>query len=346
MTEQTVAPQPRADTPAPAPVPDPAEPAPASAPAPAEVPPVPAPAPPVPAPAPPPLPGGPAPLPPPPAGDAAVPVGDAAVPLVSTGWQEPPAGPRKPRRALRAVARWTAAVLVFGAASAGTAYGITSMERTDVPGLSTVSDGRWDYPELALPALPPGKARPFDASNDAEIHYADVRKLLLPAPAGSVPDKKLTGDWVPSAQFLSEFAGDDRSHLGQVLTDSALRHTAGRGWTMPDGTSTKIYLLQFNSVAFATDLGDELSMRNGEQPLPAGVTGLVLDDSWPDDTISADVQPYVFDEEKPYDKEHTRVAYVIAGDTVAMIEQSRGGGGKAAKVPFQQTVILQNQLLG
>lgn len=64
------------------------------------------------------------------------------------------ATPVPPRRVLRAVARWTAAALVLGGLGAGTAFGINSMERTDVPGLATESDGRWDYPRLSLPALP------------------------------------------------------------------------------------------------------------------------------------------------------------------------------------------------
>lgn len=102
-------------------------------------------------------------------------------------------GARPPRRVLRAVARWTAAVLVFGAAGAGTAYGITEMERTDVPGLATEDDGRWDYPALALPALPADKPRPYSDGNPSEIHHADLRELLLPAPAGVKVDKKLKG---------------------------------------------------------------------------------------------------------------------------------------------------------
>ncbi|MFF7360321.1 hypothetical protein [Streptomyces sp. NPDC008125] len=260
--------------------------------------------------------------------------------------QAPPARPRRPRRVLRAVARWTAAVLVFGAASTGTAYGIASMERTDVPGLSTVDDGRWDYPELSLPALPPHTSHPFDFSNDAEIHYVDVRDLLLPAPAGAVADKKLSGGWVPASQFLTEFAEDGRSHLGQVLTDSALRHVAARGWTMPDGTSSRIYLLQFDSVAFATGLSDELTSEGDQQALPVGVTGLELDDSWPEDSFPRTIRVDAYAEKKPYEKEHVRIAYAQAGDTLAVIVHSRKGGGEAAEVPFQQTVVLQDQLLG
>ncbi|MGW2842577.1 hypothetical protein ACWCWD_32915 [Streptomyces sp. NPDC001493] len=332
MTEQTVPPESRADGPAPvepAPVaPVPAEPVPV---APVPVDPVPAdPAPAAQAPAP-------ADFPPMPTVAPVVPVPDGP---------EPSARTRKPRRVLRAVARWTVAVLVLGAASTGTAYQIASMERTDVPGLSTVNDGRWDYPALSLPALPPGKGRPFDSSNDAEIHYADVRDLLLPAPAGSVPDKKLTGGWVSSSLLVSEFAEDDRSHLAQVLQDSALRHTTARGWTMPDGTSSRIHLLQFNSVGFSTALGDELTGWGDDQPLLDGTTGLELDESWPNAPMPEYVQPNVFTESKPYEKEHTRVAYVVAGDTLAVIVQSHKGSGETAKVPFQQTVILQDQLLG
>ncbi|GAA3372817.1 hypothetical protein GCM10020367_29940 [Streptomyces sannanensis] len=52
----------------------------------------------------------------------------------------------------------------------------------------------------------------------------------------------------------------------------------------------------------------------------------------------------VYVEPKPYGAEQTRLAYLRAGDTVALIAQTRKGG--AALVPFQQTVVLQNQLLG
>lgn len=56
---------------------------------------------------------------------------------------------------LRAVLRWSAAVLAFGVAGTGAAYGLVQPERTDIPGLSTRSDGRWAYPALGKPTLPP-----------------------------------------------------------------------------------------------------------------------------------------------------------------------------------------------
>ena len=49
-------------------------------------------------------------------------------------------------------------------------------------------------------------------------------------------------------------------------------------------------------------------------------------------------------EAKPYGAEQVRQAYLSAGDVYAVILQSRAGTAEA--VPFQQTVVLQSQLLG
>ncbi|MFC6514453.1 hypothetical protein ACFQFR_17320 [Streptomyces goshikiensis] len=72
-----------------------------------------------------------------------------------------PAAPApKDRRRLFAALRWTAAVVVFAAVGAACAYGIVRSDRTDVPGLSTRSDGRWDYPALVRPTPPPARPCP------------------------------------------------------------------------------------------------------------------------------------------------------------------------------------------
>ncbi|MFB8089909.1 hypothetical protein [Streptomyces sp. NPDC055992] len=256
-------------------------------------------------------------------------------------------GPRPPRRVLRAVARWTAAVLVFGAAGAGTAYGITSMERTDVPGLATEDDGRWDYPALALPALPADKPRPYNDGNPSEIHYADLRELLLPAPAGATVDKKLKGGWVSNEQFVSEFIETDRPGIVRTLREGTLRHIAARGWTMPDGTSNRIYLLQFSSADDADAYRDDryIGASSAGDPL-RGAHELKLDESWRGGGKIETTSSYVFSEPKPYDSAQVRAGYVVAGDTLAMVVQSREGGVGTPRVPFHQTLILQNQLLG
>ncbi|MBM7436694.1 hypothetical protein [Streptomyces sp. HB132] len=257
-----------------------------------------------------------------------------------------PTTPRPPRRVLRAALRWTAAVLVLGGLGAGTAVGIASMERTDVPGLGTRDDGRWDYPELSLPALPSGAPRPFSDFNTAEVHHADLRRLLLPAPAGATVDKKLDGGWVDIARYAAEYDKDERAAMTQRLGDSALRHIAARGWTMPDGTSSRIYLLRFNSVAYSTAFRDEL-LEDASRPLPlAGAAESSLDEDWsvvdgPEFTTARS-----FVENEDYGSEHVRHAYVLAGDTVALVVQARKGADGTEAVPFHQTVVLQNQLLG
>ncbi|MGW1930555.1 hypothetical protein [Streptomyces sp. NPDC001919] len=257
-----------------------------------------------------------------------------------------PAAPGRARRVLLAVARWTAAAVVCGGVGTGTALGITAMERTDVPGLATESDGRWDYPELRLPALPADRPRPFTSGNDGEIHHADLRELLLPAPAGATLDPKLKGGFVPTDAYLALYGKEFRADLKKTLADSTLRHVAARGWTTPDGTRTSIHLLRFSSVAYAEAYKDEAlhaDGADGPEALPDGVEGVVMDD-FADDVDVADTSLYVFREKKPYGPDQVRWAYVQAGDTLALITQTRRG--EALGVPFQQTVTLQNQLLG
>ncbi|WP_371630037.1 hypothetical protein OG892_21900 [Streptomyces sp. NBC_00341] len=261
----------------------------------------------------------------------------------------PPLPPtfRPPRRVLRAVARWTVAALVLGGLGAGSAYAITAKERTDVPGLATESDGRWGFPRLSLPALPPGAPRPFTEGNTAEVHHADLRRLLLPAPAGATADKKLTGGWISTERFVSEYEKSSRADIVAELKESPLRHIAARGWTMPDGTSSRIYLLQFNSAGYAEAFHDDRygGTATAGDP-PAGAARMELDESWSGGGKVEHTASYVAVEPKPFGAAQVRQAYLVAGDTVALVVQSRRGAGGTSRVPFHQTVILQNQLLG
>ncbi|MEU9405266.1 hypothetical protein AB0E08_06120 [Streptomyces sp. NPDC048281] len=151
------------------------------------------------------------------------------------------------------VLRWGSAVAVFVAVGCGTAYGITGLDRADVPGLGTHTDGRWAYPVLVKPPLPSGSPGPNDdARNPAGTHYADLRALVLPAPKGARADASLNGtdDWLATETFLKEFSlAPDREDVAQRLTDNGLRHIAARGWTTDDGTHTRVYLLQFDTGA-------------------------------------------------------------------------------------------------
>ncbi|MFC5217942.1 hypothetical protein [Streptomyces coerulescens] len=254
---------------------------------------------------------------------------------------------QKDRRVLRAVLRWTSAAVVLAAVGASTAYGITRMERTDVPGLATETDGRWAYPEITKPPLPSGRPAPFAADNAASAHYADLRALLLPAPEGAKADKALAGrdGWLATKDFLSVYGSkEDRDDLRQVLTDHGLRHIAARGWTTPDGTHTRIYLLRFGSGQVADVLQqDHLTSYASPNHALRDAAEVNTDEEFPAKALVMNVRHYAYTETKPYGAEQVRQAYLVAGDVVGLVVQSRKG--TAAAVPFQQTVILQSQLL-
>ncbi|WP_406507534.1 hypothetical protein [Streptomyces sp. NBC_00212] len=260
----------------------------------------------------------------------------------------PPAAP-KGRRVLRAALRWTAAVAVFGVLGTGIAYGITAQERTDVPGLSTKSDGRWAYPKLVKPALPAGAALPYAADNPGMIHYADLEQLLLPAPAGSTPDPTLKGDKsrITTDRFLQEFAGDNRvPNMRQDLVQGGLRQIAARGWTMPDGTATRIYLVRFHTSGYQNAFTTLYFSNTGSAPrVLKDIEGeSALDDGYLSGNGIPHVRHDVYVESAPTGPVQVRHAYIAAGDIVALVVQS--WKGTAAAVPFHQTTVLQEQLLG
>ncbi|WP_046732056.1 hypothetical protein [Streptomyces humi] len=262
--------------------------------------------------------------------------------------EAPPEPPRKDRRRLRAALRWAAAVAVFAVAGSGTAYGVSLLDRTDVPGLATHSDGRWDYPTLVKPPLPAGSPGPNDdIRNRAGAHYADLRKLVLPAPDGATVDPALKGTdgWLPTKTFLQEFAHPaDRTEVGQKLTDNGLRHIAARGWTTPDGTHTRVYLLQFDTASIAEHMlsNDFTGYEAPKYPVRGG-DAYERDLGFPVAAHLDRVHTAPIRESKPYGAEEVREAYLAAGDTLALIVQSRKGSALA--VPFQQTVTLQGELL-
>ncbi|MFC9911670.1 hypothetical protein [Streptomyces sp. NPDC059862] len=261
---------------------------------------------------------------------------------------EAPAPAPRDRRVLRAVGRWTAAVAVFAAVGTATAYGIAGMERTDVPGLATESDGRWAYPELTRPPLPSGSPRPLADGNMTGAHHADLRALVLPAPAGAREDKALRGSdgWLATKDYLAEYAvEEDREALRQKLVDSGLRHIAARGWISPDGTRTRVYLLQFGTAQMVEQeiASDAVAFTTPTYPL-RGAHDAAYDEEFPEPAAVAGIARTAYFEPKPYGAQQVRQAYLSAGDVYAVIVQSRKGGVPA--VPFQQTVVLQGQLLG
>ncbi|MFF4186864.1 hypothetical protein ACFYZ9_27110 [Streptomyces sp. NPDC001691] len=275
---------------------------------------------------------------------------DLTAPAGQSPAEDPPAPTaRKERRVLRAVLRWTSAVAVFGVLGSGVAYGIAAQERTDVPGLSTRNDRRWAYPKLVKPALPAGAALPYAADNPGMIHYADLEQLLLPAPAGSTPDPTLKGDRsrITADRFLQEFGADNRvSSMRQDLAQGGLRQIAARGWTMPDGTATRIYLVRFHSSGYQNAFTTLYFSNTGSAP--RRLLDIEGESSLDEGYVSGNGIPHVrhdvYVEAAPSGPVQVRHAYIAAGDIVALVVQSRKGS--AAAVPFHQTTVLQEQLLG
>ncbi|MEU3461629.1 hypothetical protein ABZ721_17010 [Streptomyces sp. NPDC006733] len=277
-------------------------------------------------------------LPPVPPLPAAPPPADAwaaSVPVL-------PVEPKKPRRVLRAALRWTAAVLVFGALGGGAAYGITQPERTEIPGLKTPDDGRWEYQPLALPKLPAGKPAAFDTEhNPGGRHYADVRSLLLPLPEGAKPDPAFPGEkgWLPTDRYLKLYAENGRVLQGGYLAKEGLRHIAARAWTMPDGTRAEVYLLQFATSAYSD-----------RYRVDAAITSLELAPSMAGDlgsqTAASEGGPitYAFEGRNSTSSMKVRYSYIAAGDTLGVVVLSHAGAMPA--VPFRQAITLQAQLLG
>ncbi|WUO60252.1 hypothetical protein OG960_26325 [Streptomyces sp. NBC_00280] len=247
-----------------------------------------------------------------------------------------------------ALLRWTAALAVFAAVGTATAYGIAGMERTDVPGLATQSDGRWDFPRLVKPPLPSGSPGPFAVGNAIGAHHADLRALLLPAPEGATEDRALRGSdgWLAAKDYLAEYpVKEERDELGQKLVDSGLRHIAARGWTTPDGTRTRIYLLRFDTAnVVATEFASDAVAFTTPTYQIRDAAEVVYDEDFPEAAAVTRIARTAYVETKPYGAEQVRQAYLSAGDVFAVILQSRKG--TAEPVPFQQTVVLQSQLLG
>ncbi|MFD9334091.1 hypothetical protein ACFWBF_06685 [Streptomyces sp. NPDC060028] len=269
-----------------------------------------------------------------------------ATPETPEAWPAPEA-PKAPkdRRKLFAALRWTAAVLAFGAVGTGVAYGITQPERTDIPGLHTKDDGRWVFPALAKPTLAPGAAQPFAEDNKEGVHYATLGELLLPAPQGSAQDPalKLEKDQMVSQDtFLEEYAPGARQQLKQGFVDDGLRQIAARGWVMPDGTRTRIYLLRFHSSGFADAFegcGFNMSVNgvNRTEPDPAWSRAKTTQ-------AAPDLREVsLYSEAAPFGDDQVKVGCIQSGDLQAVVFQTRKG--EVAAVPFHQTVILQDQLL-
>lgn len=115
---------------------------------------------------------------------------------------------------------------------------------------------------------------------------------------------------------------------------------------MPDGTEARVHLLRFPSSGLADqyrDYGVHFDSSAGARLAYSPDT--VFDSKWQSRGVPDTTSVYAYEEPAPYgdDQVQTRVAYIVAGDTLGMVVHEKKGG--ADRVPFHQTVVLQTQLL-
>ncbi|WP_042454164.1 hypothetical protein, partial [Streptacidiphilus jiangxiensis] len=228
------------------------------------------------------------------------------------------------------------AVGVLAVVGSVTAALVAAPARTDIPGLKTPTDGRWSFPALTLPTLPPGNG-PSDASAE-HVHRVDLRSLLLPAPAGATVEAGLpgAGGWYPTSSLLGLFASSGLVQIKNALQDAGLRHVAATGWTMPDGTHTEIYLQQFRSSATATQADTAESISGYLSAAPDAVSGGAgdlgsLSSATVRSALAASGHPAV------------TYAYLPIGDTELLVVMSNPK--RVPVVDFQQVMLLENRLL-
>ncbi|MFI5528996.1 hypothetical protein ACIA8O_10650 [Kitasatospora sp. NPDC051853] len=241
---------------------------------------------------------------------------------------------RRPRRKVRA--RWVAAVLVAVLTGGGTAAAVIAPERTELPGLETPNDGRYAFPQLALPPLPSGKPAP-SASGAGNRHHADLRQLLLPAPTGvtAAADRKSCSDYAE----LEKEPAEARA----ILLENACRDAVRRVWTAADGTRTELWLLRFGSEDEAK--GHYLKMNYGSLKEPAGLEASV-DTIDPEMDRHSTVKASAAKAGKPGQDPQpvARAAYFQRGDVTALVLTSNQDGVPVQA--FRQVAMGQYGMLG
>ncbi|MEY9839609.1 hypothetical protein [Streptacidiphilus sp. EB103A] len=257
-------------------------------------------------------------------------------------WAVPPEllPSRRDRTWLRTALRWTTAAVVCAAVGTGAALGVAAPRRTDLPGLKTPADGRYVFPALKLPALPSGSVGPQEVATGSgqQLHVADLRQLLLPAPVDAKRDPAYPGatGWYPVADFSKKFTSSDS--MQSRFQDYGLRHVAATAWTGSDGTRTEVYLLEFRSPgnAIASFDADKGSIR------PRGQAALAPDDNFtlPEGLIAV---TSVAENADASLRPATRIVCLQYGEIEAVLVLT--GPQPISPVVEQQEADLQSELL-
>ncbi|MFF8836437.1 hypothetical protein [Streptomyces sp. NPDC015130] len=156
-----------------------------------------------------------------------------------------PAGPvaRPRRRGLRTVGIVAVAAVLGLVGGTAVGYGIQAeREPVALPPLN--------QPGLAYPAKPLPKGQetaPLPAKDDLQAKtQGDLRKLLLPKPAGAKKTEFHDADgWMSVSDFASQFKGP--SKVLDYQLDLGIRRIAVGSWMTGEHTATEIRLVQYRS---------------------------------------------------------------------------------------------------
>ncbi|MEU2232778.1 hypothetical protein [Streptomyces vietnamensis] len=166
-------------------------------------------------------------------------------PEPETATEPAPPVQRPRRRVLRTVGLITVAAVIGLVGGTAVGYGIQAdREPTALPPLN--------QPGLAYPAKPLPKGQepePLSAKEDWQAKaQGDLRKLLVPKPAGAKKDPYDPRDgWMPVYEFASQFnkpgnALDDQLDLG-------VRRIAAESWVTGEHKRTEVRLVQYRANA-------------------------------------------------------------------------------------------------
>ncbi|MFD0275781.1 hypothetical protein ACFVHB_18015 [Kitasatospora sp. NPDC127111] len=194
------------------------------------------------------------------------------------------------------------------------------------------------FPTPAPVATPSATASGSASASPSASPSASGSPTTSPSATASPSAGAATADWVPCDALAGE--QKEAAKLRALLLQDACRAATVREWTANDGTRTQIRLLSFGSSSEAWDVFADLRANGEPKDIPGLRNGPT--DGW-DSVSGVDLALRETPATGQGDGPTARVAYLSAGDVVAVVTMTNPKGVKTAA--FRQVVTLQSDLL-